>query len=307
MIFKSFVPFVTLSLFLYKKRDKRAFNQNCLNIRYVYLIMAIVLANKVLVAPVGIYQQRVWKSIVRSGADKIYLISDSKPEYSITKTIADTLEKEITTKLMAEVLQKEADFSKLEDIYRVFIGIIERERAENPDVKMILDVTSTTKEATIIASNLASPYKITISYVPGKGKISKEIVEKRYQLEKDDLGGEIQEILPALSMPEGSALSKEEAKVLYKIAKKHYESFNELIEELSEEEGIHSVSDAYKKRLLRTAQDLEGKRLIKSEERGRVKLVELTEEGKGIVKGLIEANEELKKERLKPLLELLYV
>jgi len=245
---------------------------------------------RVLIIPVGIYQERVWKSIVRSGAQRIHLIWDSKPEYSITEKVAKELRKRVSETLMAGVIESNADFSDVEDIYRVLICSIERERSEDPFVEIALDTTSTTKEAWHVISNLADAYGYAISYVPGIQKMSEETVRKRYGLEKDDSGGEVEIFLPTLSMPTGNPLSDSEASVLCKIGGRTYNSVTDLIEELAKEAGLDKVIDAYEKKFLRVVRDLEEKRLlIGAKANGRTKSIQLTREGRGIAKGLSEA------------------
>lgn len=261
------------------------------------------MANRVLIIPVGYYRERVWKSIVRSGADKIYLIIDQKPEYKVTKEVAFEIEKRIKkANLIARVLKKQADLSSRPDVYRILIGIIERERAENPDVKLIVDLTSTTKIVLLGASNLAGAYGVTLTYVPGTKKLSEDFIRKLYETQKDDIGGEIQEIEPVFSIREGNPLVKDEISVLYKLDLKTYQSIIELIKELAAEEGIKTLKDAYEKNMLRTIRGLERKGLINSREWGRAKQIELSEIGKGAVKGLKEADHSLRKSHLMPLI-----
>lgn len=256
------------------------------------------MTKKVLVIPVGIYQERAWKSIVRSGAQRIYLITDSKPEYSVTKNVAQLLGTRIDETLMADVVRMEADFSDIEDIYRVLIHTIEKERSEDPFVEILLDTTSSTKEAWHVASNLADAYGYVVSYVPGVQKISEEIVQKRYEMEKDDPGGEVVIFLPTLSMPTGNPLSDSEVSVLCRIRGKTYNSVSELIEELAKQEGLDRVDDSYEKRFLRVVRSLEEKRLLVGlKGNGRTKSVQLTKEGKGIAKGLIDAGVTSKRAR----------
>jgi hypothetical protein len=248
------------------------------------------MTRKVLVIPVGIYQERVWKSLVRSGAQRIYLIWDSKPEYCVTKDVARDLETRIKGTLMADVIKIEADFSDIEDIYRVFTYVIEKERSEDPFVQVLLDTTSTTKEAWHVASNLADAYGYAIAYVPGMQKISEKVVRKRYELEKDDPGGEVEIFLPTLSMPTGNPLSESEISVLCKVGEKMYNSVSDLIVELAKHEGLSQVDDAYEKRFLRVVRGLEERRLlIGAKANGRTKSIQLTKEGRGIAKGLIDA------------------
>lgn len=268
--------------------------------------MAVRLARKTLIAPVGIYQERVWKSIIRSGADKVYLITDSKEEYEITKKVADELASRTKKLLMADPTIVSADLSDIKDIYRTFIYIVEKERVRDPSVEIILDTTAATKKAWHVASNIASAYGCLVSYVPGKKKMSKALIEERYEVEKDDPGGEVEVLLPALSIPTGNPLSDEEIKVLWKLKNKTYGSVIELIEELAKEEQLDKLNDAYEKRILRIVRDLETKRLLIGEkETTRTKRVRLTREGEGIAQGLIEANEALKREGM-PLIKSLY-
>ena len=248
------------------------------------------MTRRVLLIPVGVYQERVWKSIVRSGAQRIYLLWDSKPEYSVTEDVADGLEKRVKDTLMAEVIKNKADFSDVEDIYRIFTYVIEIERGEDPFVEILLDTTSTTKEAWHVASNLADAYGYPIVYVPGMLKISEKIVRRRYELEKDDPGGEVQVFLPTLSMPTGNPLNESESMVLCKIGEKTYDSVSGLIQELAKNEGMTQVDDAYEKRFLRVVRDLEEKRLlIGAKANGRTKSIQLTKEGRGIARGLTDS------------------
>jgi len=260
--------------------------------------MAVRLARKTLIAPVGIYQERVWKSIIRSGADKVYLITDSKQEYEVTTKVASELAVRSKELLMVNPVIVSADLSDIKDIYRAFIYIIEKERFENPSVDIILDTTAATKKAWHAASNIASAYGYTVSYVPGKKKISRSLVEERYKAEKDDPGGDVEVLLPALCIPTGNALSKDEIKVLCKLANKSYNSVTELIEELEKEEQLDKPKNAYEKKILRIVRGLEDKKVITGEEIGRTKRIRLTNEGEGIARGLIELDKELKKKGL---------
>lgn len=260
------------------------------------------MARKVLIAPVGIYKQRVWKSIVRSGADKVYLISDSKPDYEITADVAHELEEQTRTNLTGiSIVRREADFADIRDIYRAFVAAIERERAENPYVEITLDATSTTKEAYFAACNLAISYDLEISYVPGAKKTSEKIVRQRFEMEKGDPGGQIRKMLPTLWIPKGNPLREDHMRVLCKIVDNSYNSINDLVENLGKDEGV-VPSDAYKKRFLRSILDLEQMRLVRSKEIGRVKLIAPTDEGKGIARGIKEAARDLERNGIKPVI-----
>jgi hypothetical protein len=261
--------------------------------------------NKILIIPVGLYIERVWKSIVRSGADKIYLITDSKPEYEVTEEAASEIEKRIQkANLIAKVTKKKADLSSRQEVYKILIAIIERERAENPYIRTIIDLTSTTKVLMLAASNLAGAYGIMLTYTPGTKKLSKTFIRELYQVHREDLGGEVQEIEPVFSIPEGNPLTKDEIRILHKLDQGAYPSIIQLIRELADQEGIEKVVDAYEKNMLRTIRELERKGLTKSRELGRTKQIELSDVGKGVVMGLNEAEQALEKDHLQPLLQM---
>lgn len=261
--------------------------------------MVIISGRKVLIAPVGTYEQRLWRAIGKAGADCVYLITESKSEYEITKTIAKNLEKQIKKAFPFESVEtKEADFAAFDDIYRVFVGIIETERAIDPNVRVILDVTSTTKESTLVATNLASLYNLTISYVPGGvKKDSKELIEQRYHQLKDDMGSEYKEISLGLPGIGWSKFSAEEMKLLYEISqeKNNIDSVSTLIGKHLGVADLKTVDSADKKRVQRAVYSLEEKGLISGEEAGRAKTLELTEAGNGVILGIKEADAELRK------------
>ncbi len=257
--------------------------------------MVTVMDRKALIAPVGTYEQRLWRAISKSGADSIYLITESKPEYEITKTIASNLETRIKENLFCKIERKDANFSSFQDIYRVFVGIIETERQIDPSVRITLDVTSTTKESALVAANLAGLYNLTISYVPGGAKKdSKEIIEQRYRLLKDDPGSDYKEV--SLGRPGvWCKFSEEEQQLLYKIGeKKVFNSVSDLISSQLEVADLKNAESGDKKRLQRIVDDLEEKGIISCEEYGKNKSLKPTEAGEGIYLGLKEANEMLK-------------
>jgi hypothetical protein len=252
------------------------------------------MVQKVVIAPVGIYEERVWKSILRSGAQKVYLIYDKKPEYEITRRVAKDLAERVVKTLMIEAIELGADFADLEDIYRVLIFAIEKERRENPFVEIVLDTTASTKKGWHAAANIANAYGYVISYVPGRKKVSKNIVEKRYQLEKDDLGDEVEILQPALSIPSRSPLSEDEIAVLCKLKSKMYSSITQLIDDIVKERGTLK-DNSVEKRFLRVVRDLEEKKLLISEKgNGRTKSIQLTREGRGVATGLSEIGKTLR-------------
>lgn len=140
-------------------------------------MVGIKLPKKIVVAPVGWYEGRLWKSILKSGADKLYLIKGVGEGESRIKEITDHVANELKKRLSLYgkgILEiddtKFADFRDLEKTYETYISIIEWERQKDKNCEIIIDVTSTTKEGAIAALLLSRYYDLKISYVSSKDK-----------------------------------------------------------------------------------------------------------------------------------------
>lgn len=120
----------------------------------------------VLVAPVGWYEKRLLASIYRSGADRIYLIRGKNGPYeAITTTVAERLRNALPPSLDVNIGEI-ADFRVYTDVLQTFTKIIERERKVDKRTKIILDITSSTKDGVIAATLIARLYDVSISYIP---------------------------------------------------------------------------------------------------------------------------------------------
>jgi len=254
----------------------------------------------VLIAPVGLYKARLWKAIVRSGANKIYLIKERKSEYDkITSEIAKEFKKQIEEGLLRECdMDESADFTDLEDIYRVFTKIMEKERRKNPEASFMIDITSTTKEGALVAGSIAALWGARVVYVPSAIKTKATLDELRsiYEEQTKDKGLDFSEVrIPQVPFKK-AVLSDFEKKVLGKIlelCRRQEEGKSVQIKQIMNELFPHYSSEeekeAFVKRCYRCIDVLAGKGLVQIEGAGRRKRVTLTLAGRGIARGLEES------------------
>lgn len=257
-----------------------------------------------MIVPVGLYQERVWRSITRSGANRIYMLLDSKPEYIAEDMVYRELEGRIKQMGLPDinVIKKQADLTSFEDIYRVYTEIIVKERTLDSTVKLVLDVTSCPREVTLVVPSLATTYGTEVTFVPGKEKVTKPAVDDQYRHQKDDSGGDYKEFTPGqteLSVDEIAIMSKYYQQA---ISGRRYNSVNDVIKEIGEARGKRILPDAEKKRYLRVVRELESRRLLTSSSVGRTKTIDLTEIGRGLIRGITEADAELKREGSKQII-----
>lgn len=259
------------------------------------------MVTKVLIAPVGINKTRLQKSILRSGAQRLYLIK-GKGEYSeITQEVCDSLKNALIEYLMFpkdQILEEEpVDFHDFKDIYRVFAKIIEKEKYRDKDSEITIDISSTTKEATIVSSLLGSLYDVSLSYVPPQEKASPETLRKRLAKEGSDSGGEY--ILIKIRQSKG--LSKDERLALKRVYEhKGYESMTAFIGDIAKEKQ-KDVGQKHKRYWIRLLHKLEDKGLIRVYEGfGLTKSFNLTPAGEGILQGIIEFEREVSREEKLP-------
>jgi hypothetical protein len=169
---------------------------------------------KVLIAPVGWYENRLFKSLWKNGPDVAYLITESRDGRikKITEAIEKSLEKKLKEAKEVEsvvVHTKSANGLDIADMARTFVEIIETERSNDGSCQIVLDVTSGTKEAALAAARVGSFYEVTVSYVPPATKL--DSIEKTEDLasamkkikgETLDPGGALVEFSPkASSLP----------------------------------------------------------------------------------------------------------
>jgi len=232
------------------------------------------------------------------------MVLDNKPEY----TAEELVYKELTGRIRQlglndlDVIKKQADLTSFEDIYRVYTEIIEKERTLDSTVSLVLDVTSCPREVSLLVPGLANTYRAKVTLVPGKEKITKSAVDEQYRRQKDDSGADYK-VLP----PSQTELSADEIAILSKyyqqaISGRRYNSVNDVIKEIGENRGNSSLTDAEKKRYLRVVRELESRELLTSSNVGRSKTIDLTEIGRGLIRGITGADAELKREGKKQLI-----
>jgi len=243
----------------------------------------------VLIAPVGLYTKRLWRAIVESKANKIYLVRELKPGYTtITSKIANEFKGQIEKFLLRKCnIDEAADFTNLEDIYRVFTKIIEKEKHENPEASFMIDITSTTKEGALVAGNIAALWGARVVYVPSKIKTeaTPDEIRKIYEEQSKDEGLPLSEVAIPRAPFKKSVLSDDEKKLLKTIHQQgEHVKVKQIISRLCNKKDVASV-----KKYHRYLDVLASKGLAQIEREGREKRVTLTLAGKGIARGLMES------------------
>ena len=263
------------------------------------------MSDKVAIVPIGLYKERVLKAIARSGANRVYMLLDDKPEFEVEKEVFSELEERLKGLGLRdmEIIKKTANLTQDRDIYRVYVGLIKKERREDPNVKFVLDVTACPKEVTLIVQSLANAYGATVAHVPGKEKITKKIIDERYKIEKEDPGGDYTEVHYGFT-----DVTQDEIMVLQKCYDKRvsglvYGSVNDMISEIAKDQRVKQPSDAYRKKYLRIVRNLAERQLLTSVASGRTKSVDLTDIGLGVIEGIRDASPQLGKGGKDPLVK----
>lgn len=235
---------------------------------------------RILIIPVGLYVNRVEKSIVKLKPDSITLVVTTEPS-------KNERWKEVT-KENCKVIMEDIDvFYEKEDIKvgeitvdeysKSLVGLwreIHRIREKIPKSKIWIDVTSAPKAFTIAAALVTTFFKdVILRYVPSKkGKNP----DKYPDYLQSDPGNTPQEWY----LPRTSQLDDLEKRILVSLDKKgeKVKGSEDLLDELNLD---HSKSGRIK--LGRLLSKIEKKGLITQERlSGREKIVELTEAGKAL-------------------------
>jgi len=249
------------------------------------------LARTVLIAPVGYYENRLWASIFRSGAEKVYLVKSEGPLKKITDYLADSLRSKLGP--CAQVIDLEtADFSNLSSVYKTFVKIVARELSTTENTKVIIDITSTTKEAAIAATLISQLFDVTISYVPRKEKLkwiasyrSPEAFLEEKKVDREDQGaGYLQYRIKA------SPLGDDEITALKTVHMKDFDSMNDLINYIGEVKKSPTDS-AFQKYWSRVIHRLRDRGLLETVGETKAKQVRLTEIGSGLIEGIVKIKE----------------
>jgi hypothetical protein len=257
------------------------------------------MSEKILVAPIGWYEKRLLKSIVTVRPDKVYLIKAKNGKF---REITDHYLLSVKEKL--KVFQdlgvfainddEAADFGDVSDVYRCLVKIIEKEKADSRPFKIILDVTSTTKDGALAASLVGQLYDITIAYVPPKRKYEWEGRQLKDILEDlsagaDDPGSDYLEY-----KMRSSTLDKESMIALTKAHQYPSSSIGILTEKILKELGLRKSKEASRKYWGRVYHRLETDKLVEIELKENRTEVNLTSIGKALVIGFLEAKKDRK-------------
>jgi hypothetical protein len=250
-------------------------------------------------APVGYYESRLAKSILKSAADKVYLIRAEAPKVlkEYTAKVVDEFKEKFGKMLIIDG-EESADFLDAMEVYKVYSKIIEAEKLIDPNTEFIIDVTSTTKEGTIAATLIAQLYNIKISYTFPQKKLSwlnspnmdMEKFKTETEIERLDPGGKyLQYNLKALP------LGEEEIMILEKMAQKEYDSIRSLVNAIGKEaqRATPGATKKYWGRIVRELQDI-GLVELSGE---RYKRPTLSERGRKLVEGIKEGREVVKKKK----------
>lgn len=232
-----------------------------------------------LIIPVGLYLNRVEKSIVKLKPDKLTLIVTKEPR-------KNEQWEEVTRKNCEKIIDDIDVFYEEEEVkvgeitvenYRKSLVGLWREilkiRGETPESRIWIDVTSAPKAFTIAAALVTTFFnKVILRYIPSKkGKNP----DKYPEYLKSDPGNAPQE----WHLPRTSQLDEKEKKILVALSKRRgmIQGSEELLDILNFE---HTKSDRI--RLGRLLSGLEKRRLITQKKFGREKIIELTEAGKAL-------------------------
>jgi hypothetical protein len=118
-----------------------------------------------LIASVGWYERRLLKSIGKSGADSVYLIRGTGGKIAeVTTEFAKRVKQRLVH--MEINIDEEADFDDHTRVLTAYVRIIEKTLKKDKDARIIIDITSTTKDGALAAFLVGKLYDIEISYVP---------------------------------------------------------------------------------------------------------------------------------------------
>ena len=247
----------------------------------------------VLIAPVGWYEKRLLTSIYRSGADKIYLIIGKNGPYeTITTKVAERLREALPPSLDVSA-DEIADFRVYTDVLKTFAKIIEMERKADKKARIIVDITSSTKDGAIAASLVARLYDVSISYIP-RGEKEKwirklgekdpdEILKTLLKDDVDDPGGKYIRYkitsTPILKEKWMAALE-----VLYENGSS---PMRKLVKKIIKKTGESKKMAASQRYWGRVFHDLEDELFVELHRVNRHTCVELTDVGKAFTEGVL--------------------
>lgn len=241
-----------------------------------------------LIASVGWYERRLLKAIGKSGADQIYLIRGRGGKIGdVTTQFARRIKQRLIH--MDINIDKEADFDDHTSVYSTYVQIIEKTLKEDKNARIIIDITSTTKDGALAAFLVGKMYDISISYVPELRKFTwmenMDTMDIIARFDKDvaqDPGKEYRTYnLKSLNVPETWKTA------LMTIGESENVGMGDAIDKVAKKVGEKRRRPAYQRywgRVLHKLQD-EGLIEIGKEDTGDV-VVRLSDLGKAFVSGL---------------------
>ena len=262
-------------------------------------VVMVELPRKVLVAPVGWYENRLLKSIVTIRPDKVYLIRAKEGKFrEVTEHYVNSMKKKLSVFQDLNVFSIDesemADFHDIRDVYRCFVRIIEKERLQGKPAEIILDVTSTTKDGALAASLVGQLYDVTISYVPAKEKYEWQDLQLKDILEELKSGAEDPGNECLQYKMKSSPLDEKFLIALRKAYNHPSSSIGNLTEEILKEYGTKKTKAASRRYWGRIYHKLEKDQLVEIEMQNKKTVVMLTDIGKALVEGVLESQKEKK-------------
>jgi len=250
---------------------------------------------RVVIAPIGWYEGRLYKSIFESSPDKVYLIKDSKRGKiaAITKLVAQRIKERLLTtphgREIVDIQEEVADLRDYEKTFHLFVKIIETERTLTRDSRILIDLSSATKEATIAAALVSRFYKVSLSYVPPEEKspeLKSEVpwsrTMKRLERAMADTGGE-RLLLPVPAAP----LQDQWIRALVEVYALQSATRSEVINALADKDKARAFGTAYRY-WSRVLDKLESEGLVETTGNKKKAQMSLSLLARPLVAGLVE-------------------
>jgi len=241
-----------------------------------------------LIASVGWYERRLLKSVGKSGADQVYLIRGKVGKIGdVTTEFAERIKRRLIH--MDINIDEIADFDDHTSVYSVYVKIIEAALKKDRNTRIIIDITSTTKDGALAAFLVGQLYDIEIAYVPELKKFTwmedmdiKDIVARFDRDVAIDPGKEYRLYkLKSLNIPETWKMA------LVTIGESNNIGMGEAIDKVAKKVGEKRRRPAYQRYWGRVFHKLQDEGLV---EIGKVDVgivvVRLSDIGKAFVEGL---------------------
>lgn len=243
------------------------------------------MTRKVLIAPVGYYEERLFSSIMSIGPDTVYLLKGDDAYKKVTEIIVKSLNNRLP-KYVKINDERKVNFSDVVDIYKNFVEIIKLEENKDDNVQIFVDVTSAPRLSTFAATHLGQLFNIVITYTGSQVNLTPiddadDFLAKKQDARKDH------GIKPRQYKTHYRSLDVDEKNLLLTlVSNKKFNSINELmcILEKTKKEKITSKRQKHWSRIINRLETYQILETIELD--GNKKSVSLTDVGMGISKGL---------------------